>query len=249
MYGEDKTTLDELTKTITELEGLKIDIIEKTEKTSELNNAVEKMENQIKQADDKILNDTHFVATGNETATENEQNTTDGQSTNTENTTATQNEISISKDSNVNILIDNINTLVNKVNEQVKAETERKAEEERKKQEENIINGDLSSFAGTYKDSNNATLTLDKNGKINGGNSSGLKGTEKPKSITKQNDGTYKLTYSVYWSAPAWLSVGWHNVSFYIVPNGISYRNTNTNSIRIVDTFVDGGDYEIYYKK
>ena len=147
MYGEDKTSLEELKNTVNELQSLKIEILPKADKTSDINNSIEKMENQIKQVDENLLNNTQFATTGNDTAEEQQQ------------------EIKTSENSNLNILISNIDTLTEKVNQAVKVETERKAEEERKKQEENILNGDLSSFAGTYKNNGN-TITLSKDGVI-----------------------------------------------------------------------------------
>lgn len=236
MYGEDKTALEELTKTVTELEGLKIEIIEKTEKTNELNNAVEKMENQIKQADDKILNDTHFANTGNETTTENEQNV------NEENTTNTQSEIAISKDSNINILIDNINTLVNKVNEQVKAETERKAEEERKAKEEeerkaqeqalaNVLNGDFTYFAGTYTE-------------IDSGGTGSVYGTPRKLTVDKNSIGgkkiisTKKTSKGSYFCTTRFEDEWVPEQGFEIYPIGVKagFPVENINKVRIYET-------------
>ena len=119
MYGEDKTSLEELKNTVNELQSLKIEILPKADKTSDINNSIEKMENQIKQVDENLLNNTQFATTGNET-----ENTAEEQ----------QQEIKTSENSNLNILISNIDTLTEKVNQAVKVETERKAEEERKKQ-------------------------------------------------------------------------------------------------------------------
>lgn len=161
MYGEDKTSLEELKNTVNELQSLKIEILPKADKTSDLNNSIEKMENQIKQVDENLLNNTKFATTGNET---------------TENATEEQQEIKTSENSNLNILISNIDTLTEKVNQAVKVETERKAEEERKAKEEeerkareqalaNVLNGDLTYFEGTYTGTE-GTIKLQKNGNL-----------------------------------------------------------------------------------
>lgn len=121
MYGEDKISLEELKNTVNELQSLKIEILPKADKTNDLNNSIEKMENQIKQVDENLLNNTQFATTGNETTEE-------------------QQEIKTNENSNLNILISNIDTLTEKVNQAVKVETERKVWQE-----------ELTKFIGTYK--------------------------------------------------------------------------------------------------
>lgn len=134
MYGEDKTSLEELKNTVNELQALKIEILPKADKTNNLNNSIEKMENQIKQVDENLLNNTQFATIGNETA----ENTTEEE----------QQEIKTSENSNLNILISNIDTLTEKVNQAVSVETERKAEEAKKKTWEQ----EFAKFEGTYVD-------------------------------------------------------------------------------------------------
>lgn len=162
MYGEDKTSLEELKNTVNELQSLKIEILPKADKISDLNNSIEQMENQIKQVDENLLNNTQFATTGNETATE---NTAEEQ----------QQEIKTSENSNLNILISNIDTLTEKVNQAVKVETERKAEEERKAKEEEERKAreeeekkQKQSYVGTYKNSLGQTekITMNENGEL-----------------------------------------------------------------------------------
>ena len=150
MYGEDKTSLEELKNTVNELQSLKIEILPKADKISDLNDSIEKMENQIKQVDESLLNNTQFVTTGSETSTEN--------------TTEEQQEIKTTENSNLNILISNIDTLTEKVNQAVKVETERKAEEERKAKELEA----KKVYAGTYKNNQGKTetITINENGEL-----------------------------------------------------------------------------------
>ena len=86
------------------------------------------MENQIKQVDENLLNNTQFVTTDSETTEEQQQ------------------EIKTNENSNFNILSSNIDTLIEKVNQAVKVETERKAKE----QEEKALQEELAKFKGTY---------------------------------------------------------------------------------------------------
>lgn len=150
MYGEDKTSLEELRNATNELQTLKIEILPKADKTNDLNNSIEKMENQIKQVDENLLNNTQFATTGSETR----ESTSEEQ----------QQEIRTSENSNLNILISNIDTLTEKVNEAVKVETERKAEEEKKAKELE----EKKKYVGTYKNSygQTETITLKEDGEL-----------------------------------------------------------------------------------
>lgn len=126
--GEDKTSIDDLKKTVSDLEGLKISIPAKSEKTDELNSAVEDIENKIKQVDEELLKVDFKIDDNKE-------------------------EIKFSENSNFSILTSNIKTQTEKVNEAVKAETERKAEAEKKAKEEaekKAKEEALSAMAGTY---------------------------------------------------------------------------------------------------
>ena len=128
MYGEDKTSLEELKNAVNELQSLKIEILPKKNKVKELNNSIAKMENQIKHVDENLLNNI---------------NANDGESS-TENTSAEEIQgILTSENSNFNILSSNIDTLMEKVNQVVKVETERKTWQE-----------ELAKFAGTYVNKN-----------------------------------------------------------------------------------------------
>lgn len=208
MYGEDKTSLEELKNTVNELQSLKIEILPKADKTNDLNNSIEKMENQIKQVDENLLNDTHFVTTGNET---------------TENTTEEQQEIKTNENSNLNILISNIDTLTEKVNQAVKVETERKAEEERKAKEEaekKALQEEIAKFAGTYISIYGSdTITLNKDGILQDGSN-----TRKPISIKKQTDGSIRV---VTGSGAFDTEIG-----YTLYPIGVGQRG-NTQKIRL----------------
>ena len=130
MYGEDKSSIEELTSTITELETLKIEVEPKGNKTIDINNAIDKMKNQIRQVDEELLNTIDI-----------ENENSEGQ------------EITFSENSNFYILISNINVLTEKVNDAVKAEADRKAEEERKAKEEaekKELEETFAKFVGTY---------------------------------------------------------------------------------------------------
>lgn len=153
MYGEDKSTIEKLQSAVTELETLKIEIIPKAEKTSEINSSIEKMENQIKQVDEELLKDEETIET-DENSTE--ENTNEGEIKVEE-----EQEIKISENSNLNILISNINVLIEDVNQAVKVEVERKAEEERKAKEL----AEKKAYVGTYKSSfgNSVTITITEN--------------------------------------------------------------------------------------
>lgn len=235
MYGEDKTSLEELKNTVNELQSLKIEILPKADKTSDLNNSIEKMENQIKQVDENLLNNTQFATTGNETATE---NTAEEE----------QQEIKTSENSNLNILISNIDTLTEKVNQAVKVETERKAEEERKAKEEeerkkqeqalaNLLNGDFTYFVGTYTLKNQygtRKITVDKNGIV---------GKGKVYKVTKNSDGSYSCDCTPP-NEPI-------PNGFTIFPIGVSSWTFRTDTSR-VRIFSDGGApgsaNDFYYK-
>lgn len=178
MCGSDTTMLENLKNTVNELETLKIEIEEKSKKLDKLNSLIEKMEHQIKQVDEELLN----VEVKEEATNEDIK-------------------ITISENSNLSILISNIDILTEEVEDAVKVETEKKAEEERKAKEEaekkaaeealaNVEKGDFTYFAGTYIEvySNQSKLILDKNGKVT---IDGRVFTEKPLSITKMEDGSY----------------------------------------------------------
>lgn len=236
MYGEDKTSLEELKNTVNELQSLKIEILPKADKISDLNKSIEKMQNEINQVDENLLNNTQFAVTGNEAGTE---NTTEE---------AQQQEIKTSENSNLNILISNIDTLTEKVNQAVKIETERKAEEERKAKEEeqrkqqeqalaNVLNGDFTYFAGTYTLKNEYrthTITVDKNGIV---------GKGKVYKVTKDSNGIYSCDCTPP-NDPIYSG-------FMIIPIGVSDGafGTNKNKVRI---FCDGGAptsaTDFYYK-
>jgi hypothetical protein len=239
MYGNDKTTLDELTKTVTELEKLKIEIIEKKGKTSELNNATEKMENQIKKVDEDLLNNTYLDTTSNETLAENEQNI------NEEKTIDAQDKITISKDSNINILIDNINTLVDSVNEQVNAETERKAEEERKAKEEaekKELEEEIAKFSGTYllvNSIDNNEYTLKEDGTFI--NPWGK--TDKPISISKKEDGSIWVLTERYYDNDIDCEF---EIGYYLYPIGVGNRE-NKNKLGLL--YCNGMSADEYEKK
>lgn len=212
MYGEDKSTIIELQNTVSELEGLKIEILEKTEKLNEINASIEKMEAQIKQIDEKLLE-----------KIEGNDNIDDLK-------------IVFDEDSNFDILVSNIEILEDDVDEAVKKEAERKAEEERKAKEEaerkaleqslaNVTKGDFTYFAGTYYNEYNPseTLVLDKSGKVT---IAGRVFTNKPISIVKQSNGAYWcLTKSGELT----------DDGFSIYPIGVSGGGSDiTNKVRLV---------------
>lgn len=239
MYGEDKSTIEKLQSTVTELETLKIEIIPKAEKTNEINNSIEKMENQIKQIDEELLKDEETIETDENSTEEN----TNGEEIKVEE----EQEIKISENSNLNILISNINVLIEDVKQAVKVEAERKAEEERKAKEEaekkereeglaKLLKGDFSYFVGTYTMKNaygTDKITVDKNGIV---------GEEKPNKITKRNYCYYCETSQATDPFPT---------GFLIIPVGMSDGAFGSDTTR-VRIFCGGGApasaSDFYYK-
>ncbi len=234
MYGEDKTSLEELKNTVNELQSLKIEILPKANRISDLNNSIEKMENQIKQVDENLLNNTHFVTTGSET---------------TENTTEEQQEIKTNENSNLNILISNIDTLTEKVNQAVKAETERKAEEERKAKEEEERKAreeeekkQKQSYVGTYKNSNgnSITIVMSENGQLTLKNNYG-KNYEL--NLNKNSD-LGKVLYNTYKTGDL--------AGYVLYPMGESIRGLttdDTSKIRVMYYDLGISDSNLYYKQ
>lgn len=153
MYGEDKTTIEELTNSVTELEKLKIEIQPKLDKTNELVSITEEIENKIKQVDEKILNSEDIEKANNELTAED--------------VSSNKTEFVISEDSILNTLVSSINVSMQKVDDAVKAEATRKAEEEKKAKEE----AEKKLYVGTYKNDyatyrNTLTIKLDENGDL-----------------------------------------------------------------------------------
>lgn len=239
MYGEDKSTIEKLQSTVTELETLKIEIIPKAEKTSEINNSIEKMENQIKQVDEELLKDDETIET--------DENSTEENISEEENIVKEEQEIKISENSNLNILISNINVLIEDVNQAVKVETERKAEEERKAKEEaekkereeglaKLLKGDFSYFIGTYTIKNayiTDKITVDKNGIVGG---------KKPHTITKFENGSYFCD-----NTPPNSDI---ESGFVIFPVGVSeHYGSDTSRVRIFSGGgAPGSASDFYYK-
>lgn len=235
MYGEDKTSLEELKNTVNELQSLKIEILPKADKTNDLNNSIEKMENQIKQVDENLLNNTQFATTGNETA----ENTVEEE----------QQEIKTNENSNLNILISNIDTLTEKVNQAVKVETERKAEEERKAKEEQERKAreeeekkQKQSYVGTYKnmDGNIITITMSENGQLTLKNNYG-KNYEL--NLNKNSD-VGKVLYNTYKTGDL--------AGFVLYPKGESIRGLttdDTSKIRVMYYDLGISDSNLYYKQ
>ena len=217
--------------TVDELNSLKIEISSKANKTSDLNNSIDKMEHQIKQLDENLLNNAQFAITGNETAEE-------------------QQEIKTSENSNLNILISNIDTLTEKVNQAVKVEAERKAEEERKAKEEAERKAreeeekkQKQSYVGTYKNNLGQTkkITMNENGELYYQNYKiNINKKDKNGSIVVYD--TY-ATESMGGACYIW-SVG---VKGFMLGDGSGY--TNKNKIRLICMGQGTLDnYNVYYK-
>jgi len=73
--------------------------------------------------------------------------------------------------------------------------------------EKQLLEGDFSCYAGTYtymagSNSNSSKLVLDKEGKITGGSFS-KDYNQKPVSIRKEEDGTYRIEHQFYFDSPA----------------------------------------------
>lgn len=213
--GSDKASLENLQNTVKELESLKIEIPEKSKKSSELNSSIEKMEEAIKQIDENLLDSEEF---------KNADEITEDF------------ELTLSENSKANTLISNIGVLTEEVNEDVEKEADRKAAEEKKAKEEaekkakeealaKVAKGDFSYFAGTYVDiyNHSSKLTLDKNGKVT---IDGRVFTNKPISITKRSNGSY------------WCLVKAGELAddgFIIYPAGVGSGNTSKVRIDVLE--------------
>lgn len=245
MYGEDKSKIVELQSTVSELEGLKIEILPKAEKVNELNTSIEKMEAQIKQIDEELLDNIEMYDDSENTTSNNQKSVgstqlqvdSNGQLIDSGNEEDTDDlEIVFSEDSNFNILVSNIEILTEDINEAVKEEADRKAEEERKAKEEadkkakeqalaNVVNGDFTYFAGTYYNEYNPseTLVLDKSGKVT---IAGRVFANKPISIVKESNGAY-------WCLTQYGELD--DNGFKIYPIGVSGGGSDiTNKVRLV---------------
>lgn len=206
MYGEDKSSIEELTSTITELETLKIEVEPKGNKTIDINNAIDKMKNQIRQVDEELLNTIDI-----------ENENSEGQ------------EITFSENSNFDILISNINVLTEKVNDAVKAEADRKAEEERKAKEEaekKELEETFAKFVGTYISAYGGTskYTIKADGTLvtSSGN------TEKPVSIKKEQNGCVSVKTGTNETVTGYTV----EKGYTLYPIGVGARG-NTNKIRL----------------
>ncbi len=128
--------------------------------------------------------------------------------------------------------------------------------------EEKLLNGDFSCYAGTYtyvlgyKGSQTSKFTLDKEGKITG---DGFSETynNKPVSIQKEEDGTYRIEHQFYFETPS----GENQLTsqyFYLAPIDVSLKyystqgtneETDSSTIRIKKEGFIAADANVVYQK
>lgn len=127
--------------------------------------------------------------------------------------------------------------------------------------EEKLLNGDFSCYAGTYTymaggSSQKSKLILDKEGKITGDGFS-KDYNQKPISIEKQEDGTYRFEHQFYFDAPSREKM-LDSKYFYLAPTNVNLtyysmqgimEETDQAKIRIKEDGFISADSNVVYQK